>query len=70
MFEMHESEEIFDFEIKDNLSTPIPFKGYTYYKGNYKINLTIGDTGYQTSIGRTKSEDTARKTGKFCDGFI
>ena len=42
---MHESEEIFDFEIKDNLSTPIPFKGYTYYKGNYKINLTIGEYG-------------------------
>ena len=34
-------------------------------KCNYKINLTIGDTGYQTSIGRTKSEDTARKTVSF-----
>jgi hypothetical protein len=65
MFEMHESEEIFDFEIKDNLSTPTPFKGYSYEKGNYKIRLTIGDMGYQTSIGRTKSEDTAQKTVSF-----
>ena len=61
----HDNEELFNFEVTDDLETPKLGKGITYSKKKKRFIIQIKLNGRNNIIGTTPTEDIAKEVANF-----